>query len=228
MIPNTLGNTDIQLAIPPGTGERISHLRTFVVEDLRNARRYLKLLNKKIDIDRLTFHELNKHTADADLPGFLASAERGEDTGLISEAGLPAVADPGAALVRHAHQAGIRVIPLPGPSSIFLALMSSGLNGQEFAFHGYLPVQHHERVRKIRELEKEVKRTGFTQLFMETPYRNEAMLSSILETCDPYTLLSIAADLTMDSEFVHTRLVKDWKSDPPKLHKRPAIFLLGK
>ncbi len=228
LIPNTLGNKDIRMNIPPGFGEKVYSIRTFVVEDLRNARRYLKLLNKRIDIDQLTFHELNDHTAQKELPGFLDAAHAGEDTGLISEAGLPAVADPGASLVRLAHQQAIRVAPLSGPSSLFLALMASGLNGQEFTFHGYLPVPHHERVRRIRNLEKEAKRTGYTQLFMETPYRNDSMMQSILDTCDPYTVLSVAADLTLDTEDVRTRLIKDWKKDLPELRKRPAIFLIGK
>ncbi len=228
LIPNTLGNPDTVFTIPAGVTGLLSEISVFIVEDLRNARRYLKNMNRAIDIDRLTFHELNKHTREEDLPSFLEETLHGKNTAVISEAGVPGVADPGAMLVRHAHDAGIRVVPLTGPSSILLSLMASGLNGQAFSFHGYLPVKRPDRIRKIRELEKTAKQTGETQIFIETPYRNEVLLGDILSTCHPSTLLCIARDITLKSELIKTMTVKAWKKEKPALHKRAAIFLLGK
>ena len=228
LVPNTLGNPDTVYTIPPGIAEKIRGIRVFIVENLRNARRYLKSLDREIEIDQLVFHELNEHTPPEEIPGFLSEALKGSDTAILSEAGVPGVADPGAVVVRLAHEKGIRVIPLTGPSSILLSLMASGLNGQTFTFHGYLPVKRPERRRKIREIEQAVTRKGETQIFMEAPYRNDALLADILETCDPSTLLCVAADITLGSEFIYTRLVKEWKQNKPTLHKRPAIFLLGR
>ena len=174
LVPNTLGNPLIEKTVPPGNIEKVKEIQVFIVENLRNARRYLKLLDKQIDIDQLIFHELNEHTYPEEIPGFLEPAMKGSDIAIISEAGVPGVADPGAAVVQLAHQKGIRVVPLTGPSSILLSLMASGLNGQHFTFLGYLPVKRPERIRKIREIENEVFRRGETQIFMEAPYRNDA------------------------------------------------------
>ena len=228
LVPNTLGNPDTSVTIPSGIVQVVNAIDVFIVEDLRNARRYLKILNREREIDRLTFHELNKHTPEEQLPSFLEQAAAGKDTAIISEAGVPGVADPGAAVVRLAHDHGIRVVPLTGPSSILLSLMASGLNGQSFCFHGYLPIQRTERIRKIREIEKLALRKNETQLFMEAPYRNDALLSDILENCSASTRLCIAADITLDSECIQTRSVAEWKRKKPALHKRPVIFLLGK
>ncbi|MEN8204089.1 MAG: SAM-dependent methyltransferase [Bacteroidota bacterium] len=227
LIPNTLGNPDTSSTIPAIITSRINTIPVFIVENLRNARRYLKSLNRDIDIDKLIFHELNEHSSEAEIPAFLDQALRGADTGVISEAGVPGVADPGAAVVRIAHEKGIRVVPLTGPSSILLSLMASGLNGQAFTFHGYLPVKRPERIRKIREIEQVCLRKGETQMFIEAPYRNDGLLADILENCGPGTLLCIAADLTMESEFVQTKAIAAWMKKKPALHKRPVIFLLG-
>ena len=228
LVPNTLGNPDTTETIPVGIKGRVSDISLFIVENLRNARRYLKSLNREINIDALTFFELNEHTSAEEIPSFLDRVEQGLDAAIISEAGVPGVADPGAAVVRVAHEKGIRVVPLTGPSSILLALMASGLNGQSFCFQGYLPVKRPERIRKIRELEQVVIRSGETQLFIEAPYRNDALLADILETCHPSTLLCIAADITLDSEFIHTKPTGAWKKKKPALHKRPVLFLIGK
>jgi 16S rRNA (cytidine1402-2'-O)-methyltransferase len=228
LVPNTLGNPDTSTTIPGGITSKVNTIEVYIVEDLRNARRYLKNLNKSIDIDRLTFHELNEHTPLEKVPSFLEQAELGKDIAIISEAGVPGVADPGAAVVRVAHEKGIRVVPLTGPSSILLALMASGLNGQSFCFHGYLPIKRQDRLRKIREIEQVALRKNETQLFIEAPYRNDGLLSDILESCSSSTLLCIAADITLESEFIFTRTVADWHTKKPALHKRPVIFLLGK
>ena len=227
LVPATLGNNDLSNTHPSGLTGIIRTVPVFIVENLRSARRYLKLLDRDLDIDRLTFFELNEHTPPEVVPGFLAPAEAGKDTAVISEAGVPGVADPGASVVRLAHEKGIRVVPLTGPSSILLSLMASGFNGQQFSFNGYLPVKQSERTHKIRELEQLVKQTGYTQIFMEAPYRNDRLLSDLLRTCHPSTLLCIAADVTLDTEMIATRSVAGWKKNTPSLHKRPVIFMLG-
>jgi 16S rRNA (cytidine1402-2'-O)-methyltransferase len=228
LVPNTLGNPDTACTIPEGVRGKVREIRVFIVENLRNARRYLKVLDRAIEIDRLVFHELNEHTPPEMVPTFLRELLAGSDTGVITDAGVPGVADPGAAVVRLAHEQGIRVVPLTGPSSILLSLMASGLNGQEFRFHGYLPIHKTDRKRKIREIETELKGTGETQIFMEAPYRNEQLLSDLLEVCDPATLLCISADITLGPEYIRTLPVGRWKQHRPALHKRPALFLLGK
>ncbi len=228
LVPNTLGNPHTTDTIPEGITLRVNDIKLYIVENLRNARRYLKSLNKEINIDSLIFFELNEHTAVEEIPTFLDQVEQGMDAAIISEAGVPGVADPGAAVVRIAHEKGIRVVPLTGPSSILLALMASGLNGQSFCFHGYLPVKRPERIRKIRELEQVAIRSGETQMFIEAPYRNDALLADILETCNPSTLICIAADITLDSEFIHTKSAGAWKKKKPALHKRPVLFLMGR
>jgi 16S rRNA (cytidine1402-2'-O)-methyltransferase len=228
LIPNTLGNPDVSITIPDGIKETVKPIRIFIVENLRNARRYLKSLDREIHIDSLTFFELNEHTSPEEIPSFLNQIENGLDAAILSEAGVPGVADPGAAVVRVAHEKGIRVVPLTGPSSVLLALMASGLNGQSFCFHGYLPVKRTDRIRKIREIEQTVVRKGETQLFIETPYRNDALLEDMLDTCHPSTLLCIAADITLITEFIFTKTIREWKKKKPVLHKRPALFLLGR
>jgi len=228
LVPNTLGNPDTTETIPDGIKGRVNDISLFIVENLRNARRYLKSLNREINIDALTFFELNEHTIAEEIPSFLDRVEQGLDAAIISEAGVPGVADPGAEVVRLAHEKGIRVVPLTGPSSILLALMASGLNGQSFCFHGYLPVKRPERIKKIKELEQKVIRSGETQLFIEAPYRNDGLFADILDTCQTSTRLCIAADITLDSEFIFTKTSGAWKKKKPALHKRPVLFLLGR
>lgn len=229
LLPNTLGNPDITQTIPAAVPELTRVVKVFIVENLRNARRYLKSIDRTIDIDQLIFHELNEHTPHEDIPGFLAEVLEGADAAILSEAGLPAVADPGALVVAVAQQKGIRIVPKTGPSSIFLSLMASGLNGQSFTFNGYLPVKQPERIRKVRELEQLVKRNRVTQIFIEAPFRNDGLLADIINSCEASTLLCVAADLTMSTEYIRTMAIGDWKKGKkPSLHKRPVIFLLGR
>ena len=228
LVPNTLGNPETSGTIPQTIPGIVKNTRVFIVENLRNARRYLKNLDRSIDIDQLVFHELNEHTPPGDISTFLEEVISGENAAVISEAGVPGVADPGAMVVSLAHKKGIRVIPLTGPSSILLSLMASGLNGQSFRFIGYLPVKRPERIRKIREIETSIHKKGETQIFIETPYRNDGLLSDLLDTCNPSTMLCIAADITLESELIRTLQVSDWKKKKPVLHKRPVIFLLGR
>lgn len=224
LIPVALGGHHAADLIPPATIEAAHKLRTFIAESAKSARAFLKSIAHPRPLQELRFHTLDEHTRDvAPLLELLLS---GEDCGMMSEAGAPAVADPGSALVRHAHAAGIRVVPLAGPSSILLALMASGLNGQRFAFHGYLPVDRAERARVIKALEA---RAGHeTQIFIETPYRNGALLSALFEHCRGDTLLCIAADLTLPTESVTARAIAEWKKKPPILDRRPAVFLLAR
>lgn len=227
LVPNVLSESDWQRVLPAGVFTILSETRYFIVENVRTSRRFLKLVNKEIDIDRLTFFELNKHTQPADLPGFLKPVEDGFDVAVISEAGCPAVADPGADIVKIAHQKNLTVVPVVGPSSILLALMASGLNGQNFTFHGYLPVKPHERTRAIVSLEKQAQNSRQTQIFIETPYRNNQMLNDLLRTCSASTLLCVAANITGENELIATKTIQQWKKNVPDLHKIPAIFLIG-
>jgi len=227
LIPNSLGTDDPGIFLPPSVRSLIPELRYLIVENRRNARRYLKRVDRSIDIDRLTFFELNKHTPPREIPSFLHPLHEGHSVGMISEAGLPGVADPGAVVVRLAHEAFVPVKPLTGPSSLMLALMASGLNGQSFRFTGYLPVKRAERVKAVKELEQRAKKQDETQIFIETPYRNEALLEDILASCHGATNLCIAADLTLDGEMVKTQPIGEWRKKKPALHKRPAVFLIG-
>lgn len=226
LIPNVLSDSNWQNVLPTRVFTILSETQFFIVENIRTARRFLKKVNKEIDIDKLTFFELNKYTDDADLPKFLEPAKE-NDVAVISEAGCPGVADPGAEIVKLAHQKNIPVVPVVGPSSILLALMASGLNGQHFAFHGYLPVHTNDRVRALNLLEKKVKNEQQTQIFIETPYRNNQLIKDIFKTCSSTTLLCIAANLTAENEFIHTKKIQEWKKQTPDLHKQPAIFLIG-
>jgi len=210
--------------LPPATLEVVHRLDTFVAENAKSARAFLKAAGHPLPLPQIRIRILDEHTTAQDTDALLAPLLAGTDCGLVSEAGCPAVADPGAALVRCAHAAGIRVVPLAGPSSILLALMASGMDGQHFAFHGYLPVEKAERARRIKELDDEARRA--TQIFIETPYRNDAMLQSLLEHCRRDTRLCIAADLTHGGESVETRAVSEWKKQPPALGRRLVVFLL--
>lgn len=228
LIPVTLGETPITQVLPPYNREVILSVRYFIVENVRTARRFLKQTEPSIEIDELTFFVLNKHTNQEELSGFLAPIGKGYSVGIISEAGCPAIADPGADVVSIAQQKGIRVVPLVGPSSILMALMGSGFNGQSFAFQGYLPIDGSERIQTLRHLERRAIAEDQTQLFIETPYRNMKLFDDILSACKPSTRLSIAADITLPTEFIRTMTVGEWKKRRPELNKRPCIFSLYK
>lgn len=226
LIPSPLGDTPPADCIPAQVLEKIGQIRTYVVEETRTARRYLSAAGWKGHVGELTFHELNEHTDPAAVEGFLPLFADGNDVGLISEAGLPAVADPGALLVALCHRHGIEVVPFVGPSSLMLALMGSGLNGQCFAFCGYLPVKPEERRKAIKAIEKRSAAERQTQILIETPYRNDSLLADILAVCDGRTRVCIAADLTLPNAFIRTRTVAEWKHDKPLIGKRPCVFLL--
>lgn len=227
LIPVSLGPASTELTTPAEVGARARSLSYFVVENAKTARAELKRFEHPQPLRDLDIRELPEKPNATDLDALLAPVLAGADAGLMSEAGCPAVADPGALLARRAHELGIRVAPLVGPSSLLLALMGSGLNGQSFAFHGYLPVDEEARNRRIRELEAESARFARTQLFIETPYRNDRMFEALRSVCRPDTRLCIARDLTLDSEWIHTRTVAEWKkATPPELAKRPTVFLI--
>jgi 16S rRNA (cytidine1402-2'-O)-methyltransferase len=228
LVPTSLGETDFNSILPAQNTEIVTALRHFIVEDVRTARRFLKKTNPAIDIDLLSFYVLNQHTSPEELSGFLKPMFEGNDMGVLSEAGCPAIADPGADVVAIAQRNNFTVVPLVGPSSILLALMGSGFNGQSFAFVGYLPIQPADRAKTLRKLEGRAYSENQSQIFIETPYRNMKMLEEILQTCQPATRLCIAADITLSTEFIKTKSVKDWKSQLPDLNKRPCIFIIYK
>jgi len=225
LTPTPLSENTIEKIFPKYVISIVNGLRQFVVEDIRTARRFISKTGHPGPIESLQFHELNEHTTENEvlslLPYLLV-----EDTGLLSEAGVPCVADPGSKIVRLAHANGITIIPLVGPSSILMALMASGLNGQSFVFVGYLPVKKDERRKRIRELERRSKEENQTQIFIETPYRNMQLLGDILQCCLPETLLTIAKDITGINEFILTKKIKNWMNDFPNLNKIPTVFLL--
>jgi 16S rRNA (cytidine1402-2'-O)-methyltransferase len=230
LIPNTLGDGDeaaLAYVLPAPVRERAGTLVSYIGENAKSTRAFLKRVGTTRPIQEIEIRELNVNTPAGEVDKLLAPLLKGIDTGLVSEAGVPAVADPGALLVRRAHERGIKVVPLVGPSSILLALMASGLNGQSFAFHGYLPVDANERIKKLRELEQTSRKAKQTQIFIETPYRNKTLLDALVATCAPSTLVCVAADLTLPTETILSRTISDWKKPPtPDLHKRPAIFLM--
>ena len=227
LIPCTLGDTPAGQVLPQHVIDVARKLRHFVVEQPKTARQFLAALKPEQPIQTLHFSILNEHTGPGELAGLLAPLLAGQDAGIISEAGCPGIADPGADLVNLAHRHDIRVVPLVGPSSILLALMASGLNGQCFAFHGYLPIENAERKAAIVALEAESTRRRQTQLFIETPYRNEKMFGALLAHCRPQTQLCVATDITLPGEQIQTRSIAQWKLQPaPQLNKRPSLFLL--
>ena len=225
MVPVHLGNTDTEVTIPALTRQITTSLRLFAVEDVRTARRYLKSLDRSFPVDDTVFFQIGKHSDASVLNDFFISVTEGTDAGVMSEAGMPGLADPGNIVVAEAHRREIRVVPLTGPSSIMLALVASGLNGQSFAFSGYLPVDKSGRQKAIRELEKR-SASGQTQIFMETPFRNEKLLDDILTVCRPSTKLCVAADITLPTETVITRTIARWRDQRPVLDNRPAVFLI--
>ena len=230
LIPSPLGDNDPAEVIPQSVLDRLRSINRFVVEEVRTARRYLSSAGLKGHIGELEFRELNEHTRPEEVESMLSlfTGPDGQpcDVGLISEAGLPAVADPGALLVSLCHRNGIQVVPLVGPSSLMLALMGSGLNGQSFAFVGYLPAKTDERRKAIREIERRSAQLGQTEIFIETPYRNDSLMADLLATLQPATKLCIAADITLDDETIVTRTVKGWRSSHISIGKRPCVFLI--
>lgn len=227
LIPVTLGDDMVQHVIPDYVLNVARKLETFVVESEKSARHFLSTIKTLKPVRELNLHLLNEHTDMKVLPDLLAPLLAGQNVGLMSDAGCPAVADPGAQLVQLAHKKGIRVVPLVGPSSILLSLMASGLNGQQFAFLGYLPVEKLQRNQKLKEIEKRSASHKETQLFIETPYRNQALLDAILQTCHAQTQLCIACDVSLDSEMIVTKSIASWKSSAPiDIHKRPCLFLM--
>ena len=228
LIPVTLGDTELRRVLPDYNRDVILGIRHFIVENVRTARRFLKKVEPSIVIDDLVFYELNKHTSPEQVSGYLKPLAAGEPVGVISEAGCPAVADPGADVVALAQRKGYPVVPLVGPSSILLSVMASGFNGQSFAFHGYLPIEAGERVAAIKRLEGRIYSENQTQLFIETPYRNRNLAEELIKLCRPSTKLCIASNLTCADEFVRTRPVKEWAGKLPDLDKKPTIFLIYK
>ncbi len=226
LIPVTLGGDNINQVLPPDVVSLAQKLEHFVVENEKSARQFLSLIQHHKPIRELQFSTLNEHTDDKALPDLLKPLLAGHDVGLMSEAGCPAVADPGAKLVALAHQKGIHVTPLVGPSAILMALMASGLNGQSFAFLGYLPVDKVERAKRLKEIEKRAQTHNETQIFIETPYRNMQMLEAILSTCHANTRLCIACNVSLPDEMIVTKTINGWKQSVlPDLNKKPTVFL---
>lgn len=228
LIPVTLGDTPIAQVLPSYNQEVIAGIRHFIVEDVRSARRFLRATDPTFDIDASSFYPLNKHTSPEAISGYLRPLEQGQPMGVISEAGCPAVADPGADVVAIAQRKGLQVVPLVGPSSIILSVMASGFNGQSFAFNGYLPIDSAERIKRLKQLEQRIYTEQQTQLFIETPYRNQKLLTDILQNCRPQTRLCIAANITCPDQYIRTRTIKEWQGHTPELSKIPCIFLLYK
>ena len=226
LIPSPLGENDPKEVIPVPVLESLTGFRTFVVEEIRTARRYLSKAGLKGRIGELEFHELNEHTDQSTIEGYLKLFDDGNDVALISEAGLPAVADPGAQLVSLAHRHGIEVVPAVGPSSLMLALMASGLNGQSFAFCGYIPAKTDERRNRLKTLEKVSAQLRQTQILIETPYRNDSLFADILSVCGATTRVCVACNITMPDAYIKTMKVAQWKKEGLVIGKRPCVFLL--
>lgn len=225
LIPSPVSDTPAKSVIAPVIQQVIETLKLFFVENARTARRFFSAMGIK-NISEYNFEILNKYTDQAEIERLLSLVEKGSEAGILSEAGSPGIADPGSNMVRQAHSKNIQVIPLPGPSSVLLALMASGFNGQSFVFHGYLPIDRNKRNQKIRELEKTACRDHQTQIFMETPYRNMQLLKNLKTNLKEDTLLCVAADITGKNEIIRSKPLKEWKLNDLNIHKRPAIFLI--
>ena len=228
LIPTTLGDTNPLEVMPISVKKVIEMIDHYIVENEKSARGAIKKISPSKSQPNLTLYPLNKYTDPTELPSYLNVCYEGESVGLLSEAGVPGVADPGADIVKIAHQKGIQVIPLVGPSSILMAMMSSGMNGQNFAFNGYLPIDQKQRKMELKRLERISFETGQSQLFIETPYRNDKMLQDIVSALHPETAVCIACDITLPSEYIVTKSASFWKTNAPDLHKRPAIFIIHK
>lgn len=229
LFPVPIGAEEIGMSLPAANQELLASCHTFIVEELRTARRFLKKAGYSFPIDDTVFLELNEHTTHEEIGHYLDAIERGENIGLLSEAGLPCVADPGAMITRVAQRRGIEVVPLVGPSSLMLALMASGFNGQSFAFNGYLPVDKSKRAAAIRHLEERLHREHQTQLFIEAPYRNNQMLEALASTLNPQTMICVACDLTLPTQYIRSLSAAKWQKEREKLnlHKRNTVFLIG-
>lgn len=227
LFPVHIGCDDLSHSLPSYNLQLLCGCHTFIVEELRTARRFLKHAGYPHSIDDTTFYLLNEHTSQNEIDSYLDAIGRGEDVGLLSEAGLPCVADPGRLITAMAQRKGIEIIPLVGPSSLMLALMASGFNGQNFAFNGYLPIDRHERTNAIKTLEGKVRREHQTQMFIEAPYRNNQMLATLCETLSPETKICVATDLTLPTQYVVSKPARQWRNNPPNLHKRNTVFLIG-
>ncbi|TVZ22774.1 16S rRNA (cytidine1402-2'-O)-methyltransferase [Dokdonia sp. Hel_I_63] len=228
LIPTTLGDTSALEVMPISVKKVVEFIDTYIVENEKTARRSIKAICPSKSQPSLKLFPLNKYTDIAELPSYLEPCLQGESVGLLSEAGVPGVADPGAEVVKIAHQKGIQVVPLVGPSSILMAMMSSGMNGQNFAFNGYLPIDAQQRKQELKRLERLSSEQGQTQLFIETPYRNNKMLEDICNTVHPDTQVCVACDITLPTEYIVTKSASFWKKNAPDLHKRPAIFIIHK
>jgi 16S rRNA (cytidine1402-2'-O)-methyltransferase len=227
LIPSALSE-DNSKVLPQNAIDIVNSLNEFIVENERTARHFLKGIGIQAPLQSLQLHLLNEHTNSKDIFKLLEPVLSGKNVGLLSEAGTPAVADPGSDLIRSAHEKGIEVIPLIGPSSIIMALMASGLNGQSFSFIGYLPKEKNERIKNLKELEKQSLSKNQTQIFIEAPYRNQHLLEDILSTCEKRTALCIACNITANDEFIKTKTIEEWKKRIPVINKRPTVFLIGK
>lgn len=226
LIPTTLGENDPMEVLPISVKDFIDKTNYFIVENEKTARRFIKKISPSKSQQDLRLETLNKHTAPEQLSDYLKPCLEGNDVGIISEAGCPGVADPGAEMVALGHQTGIQVVPMVGPSSILLALMASGMNGQSFAFNGYLPIDKTDKKKALKQLEKRSIDLGQSQIFMETPYRNNKLLQDLTSILQPHTLLTVATDITLAQEFIKTKTVKQWRTSTVDLHKRPTIFVL--
>lgn len=226
LIPNTIGDVDRGLVLPEGTMRIAAELRYFIVENLRTARRFLRSVGYTGDFQDIEFFELNKHTRKRDIPAFLDPIFEGHNMGVISESGLPGVADPGQSVTAIAHRRHIQVIPLSGPSSIFMALMASGFNGQNFLFHGYLPIDQSARKKKLLQLERSATQFRQTQIFIEAPYRNQQIFDSMLRNLAPDTMLCVATEISTEHEFIRTRSIADWHGKKVDIHKKNTVFLI--
>jgi 16S rRNA (cytidine1402-2'-O)-methyltransferase len=228
LIPTTLGDTEPLEVLPLSVKKLIENLTYFIVENEKSARRFIKRITPKKSQSSLKLSVLDKYTDEIESKHFLDICFQGESVGILSEAGVPAIADPGASIVKLAHQLKLKVVPLVGPSSILMAMMASGMNGQNFAFNGYLPIEENERKKAIKILEKRSKELKQSQIFIETPYRNEKLYKSLLRFLTPTTELCIATDISLQSEFIKTKAIQDWKKQELNLHKRPTIFIINK
>jgi len=228
LIPTTLGENEPLEVIPLSVKKVVEQINHYIVESEKSARRFIKKITPEKSQPSLCILKLNKHANEFEISPFLEFCERGISVGLLSDAGVPAVADPGADVVKTAHRKGIKVVPLVGPSSIIMALMASGMNGQNFAFNGYLPIDASDRKKSIKRLEKLSEEKNQSQIFIETPYRNEKMFTDLKSTLTPSTLLCLAIDLTLPGEYIKTHSIAEWKKHAPILHKRPAIFIVQK
>ncbi|HIA11340.1 MAG TPA: SAM-dependent methyltransferase [Flavobacteriales bacterium] len=227
LIPALIGDSATDFALPPSTQAVVNDIRFYAVENLRSARRFLSKLKISTPINDLEFAELNKRTPTNEIEEIVAQLTNGNNVGVISEAGCPGVADPGAEIVSLAHEKGIKIVPMVGPCSILLALMASGMNGQNFVFHGYLPKEKHKRIKSIVEVEKQAFDKNQTQIFMEAPYRNMPLLEDVIKHCKESTQLCIATSITSSDEKIVTRSIAHWRRNIPNINKKPTIFLLS-